>query len=92
MCCAGLSRSVLSDSLQPCVLSSNRLLCPWDSPGKNTGAGCHALFQGNLSNPGIEPRAPALQGDSLPFEPPGMPKVPYKNAKNQSFQKTSEYP
>ena len=23
-----------------------RLLCPWDSPGKNTGAGCHALFQG----------------------------------------------
>ena len=21
-----------------------RLLCPWDSPGKNTGAGCHALL------------------------------------------------
>jgi len=23
-----------------------RLLCPWDSPGKNTGVGCHALLQG----------------------------------------------
>ena len=22
------------------------LLCPWDSPGKNTGVGCHAVFQG----------------------------------------------
>ena len=23
-----------------------RLLCPWESPGKNTGVGCHALLQG----------------------------------------------
>ena len=22
------------------------ILCPWDSPGKNTGMGCHFLFQG----------------------------------------------
>ena len=22
------------------------LLCPWDSPGKSTGAGCHSLLQG----------------------------------------------
>ena len=25
---------------------ASRLLCPWDSPGKNTGVGCHALLQG----------------------------------------------
>ena len=25
---------------------SARLLCPWDSPGKNTEVGCHALLQG----------------------------------------------
>ena len=25
---------------------STRLLCPWDSPGKSTGAGCHFLLQG----------------------------------------------
>ena len=23
-----------------------RLLCPWNSPGKNTGVGCHSLLQG----------------------------------------------
>ena len=46
-----------------------------DSPGKNTGVGCHALLQGNLSNPGIQPRSPALQADSLPTEPPGKPEV-----------------
>ena len=29
---------------------------------------------GNLPNPGIEPRSPALQTDTLPSEPPGKPK------------------
>ena len=28
---------------------------------------------GDLPNPGIKPRSPALQGDSLPTEPPGKP-------------------
>ena len=32
--------------LQPHGLQPVRLLCPWDSPGKNTGVGCHFLFQG----------------------------------------------
>ena len=36
----------MSDSLQPYGLQAARLLCPWDSPGKNTGVGCHALLQG----------------------------------------------
>ena len=36
-----LSRSVVSDSLPPHGLWPVRLLCPWDSPGKNTGVGCH---------------------------------------------------
>ena len=27
---------------------------------------------GNLPNPGIEPKSPTLQADSLPSEPPGM--------------------
>ena len=33
-------------TLQRYGLYSTRLLCPWDSPGKNTGVGCHALLQG----------------------------------------------
>ena len=35
-----------SDSLQPHGLQPSRLLHPWDSSGKNTGVGCHALLQG----------------------------------------------
>ena len=31
-------------------------------------------FSRNLPNPGIAPRSPALQTDSLPAEPPGKPK------------------
>ena len=35
----------MSDSLRSYGLQLARLLCPWDSPGKNTGVGCHALIQ-----------------------------------------------
>ena len=31
---------------------ASRLLCSWDSPGKHTGVGCHALLQGILPNQG----------------------------------------
>ena len=41
-----LSRSVASDPLRPHGLQPSRLLCPWGSPGKDTGVGCHALLQG----------------------------------------------
>ena len=33
----------------------NMLLCPWDCPGKNTGAGCHFLLQGILLAQGSNP-------------------------------------
>ena len=33
------------DSLWPRGLQPIRLLCPWNSPGKNTGVGCYLLFQ-----------------------------------------------
>ena len=36
---------VVSNSLQPHGLWPIRLPCPWDSPGKNTGVGCHFLLQ-----------------------------------------------
>jgi len=41
-----LSHSLVSNSLQPRGLSPTRLLCPWNSLGKNTGVGCHFLLQG----------------------------------------------
>ena len=39
------SHSVVSDSLRPRGLWPTRLLCPWDSPGKNTGVCYHFLLQ-----------------------------------------------
>ena len=36
----------MSNSLQPHGLQPARLLCPWNSPGKNTGVGSHSLLQG----------------------------------------------
>ena len=66
-----ISRSVMSDSLQPHGLWPARLLCPQNSPGKNTGVGCHSLLQGIFPTQGLNLRSPALHTDSLPFEPPG---------------------
>ena len=36
----------MSDSVQPHRRQATRLCHPWDSPGKNTGVGCHFLLQG----------------------------------------------
>ena len=35
----------MSDSVRPQRRQPTRLLLPWDSPGKNTGVGCHFLLQ-----------------------------------------------
>ena len=35
----------MSDSLPPHGLQPARLLCPWNTAGKNTRVGCHALLQ-----------------------------------------------
>ena len=40
-----LSASVVSDSVRPHRWQPIRLPHPWDSPGKNTGVGCHFLLQ-----------------------------------------------
>ena len=47
--------SVLSDSLRSYGLQPVRLLCPWNSPGKNTGVGCRFLFWGIFPTQGLNP-------------------------------------
>ena len=44
--CCFLSHLIVSDSLRLHQLSPTRLLRPWNSPGKDTGVGFHALLQG----------------------------------------------
>ena len=46
-----------------------RLLCPWDSPGKNTGVGCHSLFRGIFLTQGSSPSF-LLGRHFLTIEPP----------------------
>ena len=54
-----------------------RLLCLWNSPGKNTGVGCHVLRQGIFLTRGLNPRLFHLlhwQIGSLPLAPPRRPR------------------
>ena len=66
----------MSNSLQPHGLWPTRLLCPWDSPGKNNGVGCHALLQGILLTQESNLLLLHLlhwKADSLPLRHPGSP-------------------
>ena len=67
------SRSVVSDSLRPRGLQPARFLCPWDSPGKNTGVGGHFLLQGIFLTQRLNLQLPHWQADSLPLSHQGGP-------------------
>ena len=67
---ACLVASVTSESLGPQGLYPARLLYPQDSPGKNTGVGCHALLQGTFPTQGSNMHLLSLlywQAGSLPL-------------------------
>ena len=66
----------MSDSLQHYGLYPTRLLCPWDSADKNTGVGCHALFQEIFPTQGSNLHFLCLlnlQAGSLPLVTLGKP-------------------
>ena len=44
-CCCCSVAAVMSNSVRPHRRQPTRLPRPWDSPGKNTGVGCHFLLQ-----------------------------------------------
>ena len=58
-----------------------RLLCPWESPGKNTRVGFHALLLGIFPTQGSNPHLLPLlhwRTGSWPLAPPGKPMcIPY---------------
>ena len=53
-----------------------RLLCLWNSLGKNTGVGSHSFLQGIFPTQGSNLCLLHSQADSLPSEPPGKPQRP----------------
>ena len=67
-------RCVYAESLQSCLTLPNPMDCSpsssylWNFPGKNTGVGCHPLFQGFFPDSVLKPASPVasvLQVDSL---------------------------
>ena len=55
----------MSDSLRPHGLQPSRLLCSWDSTGKNPGAGCQALLPGTFLTQGLDLHlSPLLNGQA----------------------------
>ena len=54
--------------LQHHELQPTRLLSLWNSPGKNTGVGCHLLLQGTFSTQGSNPGLPHCRQTLLPSE------------------------
>ena len=65
-------------SSQPHGVSPSRLLCPWDSPGKSTGVGFHAILRAIFPTKGLNSHILCLlhwQTDSLPLAPPGKPTI-----------------
>ena len=76
----------MSDSLWPHGLQPARLLCPWNSPGKNTGVGCHALFQRIFPTQGSNLCFSFLlhwQVGSLPLDHLGSSRIKYQG--NSTF-------
>ena len=51
-----------------------RLLCPWGFSRQEFWSRLPCPPPEDLPNPGIEPRSPTFQANSLPSEPPGKPK------------------
>ena len=58
--------SIMSDPLWPHGLQPTRLLYPWDSWGKNTEVGCHALLQDAFPIQGSNSRMPSPSRGQTP--------------------------
>ena len=68
------SHSVVSDSLPPHGLQPDRLLCPRDSPGKNTGVGCHFLLKPKVKGLELVSQKPRIEREfpGLRMADPGL--------------------
>ena len=79
--CCYVSHSALSDSLRPHGLQPARLLCPWNSPGKNPGMSGHSLLQGIFPSQGLNPGLLHCR-QILYCEPPGKPRMALLKVEN----------
>ena len=71
--CVCVSCSVVSDSVTPWTIACQAPLS-MEFSKQEYWSGLPFSSPGDLPDPGIKPGCPALQADSLPFEPPGKPR------------------
>ena len=67
--------------------------CPWEFSRQEYWSGLSCPPPGDLPNPGIKPRSPALKADSLPSKLPGIFPNEYSNKQNPKclfFQEVSQ--
>ena len=60
-------------------------LCAYRFSRQEYWSGLPWPFPGDPSNPGVKPRSPALQADSLSSEPPGKPMVPLSSEAVETY-------
>ena len=70
--------STLCDPRDCSPTPPSRLLCPWASPGKNTGVGCHALLQGIFPTQDSNMHLLHCRQILYPMSHPGSPLTPWK--------------
>ena len=68
------SHSVVSHSENPRTVA-RQVLLSMEFSRQEYWSGLLFTSPGDLPNPGIEPRSPAMQADSLPSEPPEKPEL-----------------
>ena len=68
-----LKELCLVSQLCPALYEPAKFLCPWGFSRQEYWSGLLCPTPRDLANPGIKPRSPALQVDSLPTEPQGKP-------------------
>ena len=71
-------------TLRPYELQPARLLCPWDSPGKNTGLGSHSLLQGIFPTQGLN--LGLLHCRQILYHLSHQGRFPQKSRKNSNIQ------
>ena len=81
LCCCAKSLQFVSDSVRPHRWQPTRLPRPWDSPGKNTGVGCHFLLHCMEVNSESEvaQSCPTLS-DPMDCSPPGSSVLKWSNS------------
>ena len=78
----------------PMYCKPAKLLCPWDSPGKINGVGCHFLLQWLFPTQGIEPMSlasSALAGRFFTTEPMAFCPIPLWQVDGETMETVIDF-